>query len=541
MIYAIALILAAVSATAGRVLGLILISIVTGWFLSYYAIKSRIFESIYVISMEIFESVPVISFFPIVLLLFVSGIGGSLGVELAVDFLVFTAVVWNIWMGEYQAFKTVPKEMVEVGENYKLTLMEKLQKVYIPFSIPRIAANLFPSVSDGFFYIAVSEVFSVGNKSFQVFGVGSVLYGYISSGNVEMIEVSLIILGLVIVLIIALLREFAKYAVSRYALDTDTPVFRRGRFNIREAARRSGIIALNPLTRLANYNRIRRSRAYTDEYYEPEARKRKRRLIPPAIGIAMLLILAYLAYLIVSSVSLSTWYYLFSVTPDLLMDLLYDYIRVAIIVLVSMFFAIFVGYYFAVNRKAEAVGIPAIQAFSAYPAPIYFPFIFLGLSLSVSSIFGYLTDEAFVLFLGFISTFYYVFYSFWMGVKAMPQEYSELMKNLDLTFTQRMRRVILPATFPYLISGISSTINSAWGGLMIGEYWPDIIGNKTLSVGHGLMKVIDVATNSGNITLAAWASFLFLFMVFPFFFFFTKKMMDLARRKYVAEEGIFSA
>lgn len=540
MIYAIALILAAVSATAGRVLGLILLSIITGWFLSYYAIKSRIFENIYVISMEIFESVPVISFFPIVLLLFVSGIGGPLGVELAVDFLVFTAVVWNIWMGEYQAFKTVPREMVEVGENYKLTFMEKLQKVYIPFSIPRIAANLFPSVSDGFFYITVSEVFSVGNKNFQVFGIGSVLYGYISSGEVEMIELSLIILGLVIVLIIAALREFAKYAVSRYALDTDTPVFRRGRFNLREAARRSGIVALNPLTRLANYNRIRRSRAYTDEYYEPETKK-KRRLIGPLIGIVLLSIIVYIAYVLISSVSISTWYYLFRVTPELLIDLLYDYLRVAIIVIVSMVFAIFVGYYFVTNRKAEAAGIPAIQAFSAYPAPIYFPFIFLGLSFYISSLFGYLTDEVFVLFLGFISTFYYVFYSFWMGVKAMPQEYNELMRNLDLTFTQKMRRVILPATFPYLISGISSTINSAWGGLMIGEYWPDIIGNSNLSVSHGLMKVIDVATNTGDITLAAWASFLFGIVVVFYSFFFTKKMMDLARRKYVAEEGIFSA
>ena len=88
-------------------------------------------------------------------------------VESAADFLVFTAVVWNLWLSEYQAFKTIPKEMVEVADNYNYSLLERLKVVYIPFSIPRIAANLFPSVSDGFFYITVSEVFSIGITTYE--------------------------------------------------------------------------------------------------------------------------------------------------------------------------------------------------------------------------------------------------------------------------------------------------------------------------------------------------------------------------------------
>jgi len=81
-------------------------------------------------------------------------------------------------------------------------------------------------------------------------------------------------------------------------------------------------------------------------------------------------------------------------------------------------------------------------------------------------------------FLGFLSTFYYVFFSFWMGVKSLPQEYWELMKNVGMNFPQRMRYVILPSVFPYLIAGLSSTVNSTWGGLMIGEYWPDIYDGR---------------------------------------------------------------
>ena len=65
------------------------------------------------------------SIFPIVLVIFITNVGGELGVELAADFLVFTAVVWNLWLGEYQAFKTIPKEMVEVADNYNYSLLEQ--------------------------------------------------------------------------------------------------------------------------------------------------------------------------------------------------------------------------------------------------------------------------------------------------------------------------------------------------------------------------------------------------------------------------------
>jgi NitT/TauT family transport system permease protein len=248
----------------------------------------------------------------------------------------------------------------------------------------------------------------------------------------------------------------------------------------------------------------------------------------------------YSIIIFVMSVSGSEWSYLFSQTPSLLYGLLIDYIRVLIITGASIAFAFTLGYLLATRRKAEAVGVPIIQTFSSYPVPAYFPFIFLGIYPIFASVLGSQAEEGIVLLLGFIATFYYVFYSFWMGIKAMPAEYNEIMKNLDMGFFKKMRYVIIPSTFPYLISGISSTINSAWGGLEIGEYWPDIAGGKTLEIHTGLMKTIDVATRSGNIALAGWASFLFAIIVAVYSILFTRKMMDLARKKYVAEEGIYS-
>ena len=537
---AILLVLLAVLATAGRVLGLIFLSIVIGWLLAYAAIKGKIFENIYISLIEVFESVPVISFFPIVLIIFVDHIGGVLGVELAADFLVFTAVVWNIWIAEYQAFKTLPREMEEVIQNYGMGFFSKMRYLYIPFSIPRISANLFPSISDGFFYITVSEVFAIGVHTYSTFGIGSVLSSFISSWNTYGIILSLVILGLVVTLIILGVREYAKKAVAKFTLDTDAPIVRRGRLSIRMTSRLHSVTNINPLSRIARYSRNRSSQR-VNNYKETKRIENIWRYAWASVGVTILLIIGYASFILVSSVKMSEWSQLFSATPGILVGLVYDYARVAIILVISFVISISLGYYLAVNKRAEFVGVPVMQVFSAYPVPIYFPFVFAASLPFIVRYLGPFSDEFYVLAVGFVSTFYYIFYSFWMGVKSLPVEYFELMRNLNLGYFSKLRRIVLPATFPYLISGISSTINSAWGGLMIAEYWPDIIHDKTLEVHTGLMKFISVQTSSGNISLAGWASFIFGIVVVIYSIFFTRRMMDLARKRYVAEEGIFAA
>ncbi len=76
---------------------------------------------------------------------------------------------------------------------------------------------------------------------------------------------------------------------------------------------------------------------------------------------------------------------------------------------------------------------------------------------------------------------------------------------------------------------------------MIGEYWPDIIGDKTLEVSHGILKILDVATNEGNIALAAYASLIFGIVVVAFALLFTRHLLEISRRKYVIEESIYAA
>jgi ABC-type anion transport system, duplicated permease component len=348
-------------------------------------------------------------------------------------------------------------------------------------------------------------------------------------------------MAIIISISIYLLREFSKYAVAKYTIDTDAPILRRGRINLRQTTRVISSITVTPLSRLAKYYRFR-NYIPEEEVFEKEEREYGWiKYIPGVIAILIFIVLIYYSVKLIVSIPMATWNYLFSITPFIILNMLFDYIRIAIIAIVSLIFAILLGYYLAMRKRGEAILVPIIQTFSAFPPPIYFPIVF-GISYPfVLHYFGFLATEIYVLAIGFVSTFYYALYSFWMGFKAFPGEYFDVMENFQMNFFQKLRYIILPGTFPYLISGMTSTINSAWGGLMIGEYWPDIIGDKSLEVKVGLMKYISQATLQGNIEIAAWSSFIFSIVVVLYSLFFTKKLMDLASKKYVAEEGIYAA
>jgi NitT/TauT family transport system permease protein len=185
-----------------------------------------------------------------------------------------------------------------------------------------------------------------------------------------------------------------------------------------------------------------------------------------------------------------------------------------------------------------------VQVLAAFPAPTYFPLIFIATLPFLEHVLPTLYAEVYIFILGFLSCFYYVFFDFWIGVQAIPSEFVEVTRNYRLPFLTRMRRVILPATLPYMITGLSSTINSAWAGIAIGEYWPNIapkVAPNGLQVKFGMMYYISSNIANGQIAAAAYVSLLFAIVVAIYGIAFTRNLMDLARKKYVVEEGIFAA
>lgn len=526
-------------ATLGRVWLLIGLSILSGWALAFLSIRSRAFETVYVPLVNAFESIPVIAFLPIVLVVFVSRLGGSLGSELAADFLVFDAVAWNIWIGAYQSFKTVPEHLGEVAENYNFGVVRTLWNLFIPHSIPRITSNLFSSFADALFYISVSEVFTIGLHTYSTFGIGTLIVMFTANGDTSDLILALIAIGVAVILTTLVLTRLSRKAVARYGLDT------RGDITTRPgpANARSRWLRAFGAPRRRISARLTQSAAKRDLRTSDAPATKVGTLIKWGVYTLLLGAAAYILYgagQLIVSVPGTEWNSLFAQTPFLLLSMGADYLRVFAVAGAAFAVSVTLGYYLATHPRANEIVAPVVQTVAAYPAPTYFP-LFVGATIGflvVAFPFGYV--ELYVFILGFLACFYYVFFDFWIGVQAIPAEFWEVMENHELTFRQRMRRVILPATFPYLITGISSTINSAWAGIAIGEFWPNIVGDRTLVVKIGMMKFIGENLAAGNVASAAWVSLLFAVVVVVYGLLFTRNLMDLARRRYVVEEGVYA-
>jgi NitT/TauT family transport system permease protein len=542
-------------ATVGRIFALIGLSIVTGWLLAYLCIKSRRFENLYVPLVNVLESIPVIGFLPLVLVAFVLSIPGAIGVEAAVDFLVFDAVSWNIWIGAYQAFKTVPEHLLEVSENYNFGFLRRMRLLLIPHSVPRLTSNLFSSFADAFFYISVSEVFTAGAATASVcrggvcstFGIGTVISRYIVEGNYVGVLYSLISVGVAVVVVTLLLSWLSRWAVAKYGVDTPAVIKRhagRWRGRIPHPWRRWRALR----GQAVGFSRYTwKMRAYLHNHHGPRNQINGNKLgkfVGYAIAGCVLAYLAYSCVMMVESVPGSMWNTFLQETPSLLEYVAADYVRVSVITLASLGVAVFFGYFLATHHRIGDIVLPPLQAFAAFPAPTYFPLLFIATVPFLERALPLLYTEVYIFILGFLSCFYYVFFDFWIGVQAIPSEFLDVVENHEVPFWAKMRRVILPASLPYLITGLSSTINSAWAGMAIGEYWPDIapkVAPGGLQASFGMMYYITYNMANGAIAPAAYVSLLFAIVVAIYGVLFTRNLMDLARKKYVVEEGIFAA
>ena len=90
------------------------VSIVFSLAVGILAARNRRAESILIPLLDVFQSIPILGFFPIVILGVVAVVPGLLGVNLAVIFLIFTSMSWNIAFGVYEAVKSIPQDYIDL-------------------------------------------------------------------------------------------------------------------------------------------------------------------------------------------------------------------------------------------------------------------------------------------------------------------------------------------------------------------------------------------------------------------------------------------
>ena len=117
---------------------------------------------------------PILGFLTFTVVFFMNLFPGQvLGLELAAIFAIFTSQAWNMAFSLYQSLKTVPADLEEASDSFRLTAWQRFWRLEVPFAIPGLVWNTMMSMSGGWFFVVASEAVSVGDNTWKLPGIGS--------------------------------------------------------------------------------------------------------------------------------------------------------------------------------------------------------------------------------------------------------------------------------------------------------------------------------------------------------------------------------
>jgi NitT/TauT family transport system permease protein len=146
---------------------------------------------------------------------------------------------------------------------------------------------------------------------------------------------------------------------------------------------------------------------------------------------------------------------------------LYDSLRPFVVgyvlaILIGVPLGLFIGGF----RAAEAALGLYITAGYAMPLVALVPLLILWLGL------GFAVKVAVI----FLMSLFPICINTWLGVTAVPKTLIEVGKSFVAPDTVILRRIILPATLPYIMAGIRLAVGRAVVGMVIAEFFTTISG-----------------------------------------------------------------
>ncbi len=187
--------------TTLRMLAALAVSLVFTLTYATWAAKSERAGKLLVPILDILQSVPILGFISITVVFFMSlAPGRVLGAEFAAIFAIFTSQAWNMAFSFYQSLRTIPMELSEAAESFRLSPWMRFWQLEVPFGMPALIWNMMMSMSGGWFFVVASESISVGHTTVALPGVGSYIALAIAQKNLAAIGWAIATMLIVILL-----------------------------------------------------------------------------------------------------------------------------------------------------------------------------------------------------------------------------------------------------------------------------------------------------------------------------------------------------
>jgi NitT/TauT family transport system permease protein len=452
-----------------------------------WAAKSARAEKLLVPILDILQSVPILGFISVTVVFFMSlAPGRVLGAEFAAIFAIFTSQAWNMAFSFYQSLRTVPDELEEAAESFRLTPWMKFWRLEVPFAMPALLWNTMMSMSGSWFFVVASESMTVGSTNIALPGVGSYIALAIQQGSLRAIGWAIATMFIVILLYDQLIFRPLVVWGDRFRLDQE----------------QGGLVpeswALTMLLRSRLMSALRTSFFAVIRWTSRRAPR------PQLLSVAstasarvgrradllwfslLVLLVAFTAWRIAHMlIGETTWHEAAQVAGLTLLTM----VRVLVLIGLASVVWVPIGIWVGLRPRATQIVQPVAQFLAAFPANLLFPLAVFGI------VTWKLNPDIWLSPLMILGTQWYILFNVIAGAAAMPTELRYAAANLGISGWLWWRKVALPGVLPYYVTGAITASGGSWNAAILAELasWRNVQVKA-----HGVGAYIAEATTAGD-------------------------------------------
>jgi NitT/TauT family transport system permease protein len=483
------------------------------------AAKYKAMERVILPFVNFMESVPLVGFLTFTTIFFLSLYPHSvMGLECAAIFGVFTSQAWNMCLVIYQTLRIVPQELTEAAHMFHYSPWQRFWKIEFPYSIPGLLWNTMVSQAAAWFALVATEAIPVKNNTVALPGVGSYISTALTAGNMSAVIWAIVVLILNIIILDQLFfRPLVRWA-NKFKFE-DLATTNKNSSWFYDCMENSFICKHIGLSA----RRLSRFSIFTLPHNLNKVGVNKLRL--PHVVWSILEKIWYLAIgtaLIYYGHQL--WEYFpkaeLSKMPELM---LYTTIRVVIAMLLSIIIFVPIGIWIGLSPRLMRIFQPIIQILAALPANIFYPLMAIFLIASHQGL------STWSILLIMIGTQWYILFNVIAGASTLPNQLLEVSQTFHVGGWLWWRKFMIPAIFPYIVTGIISAAGGAWNASITAEV---IQWGKTTEATTGLGAYIANTTNANQLPSAALGCTAMCFIVGLCIVFIWHPLYKLAENKF---------
>ncbi len=449
--------------------------------------------------LDVLQSVPILSFLPIVLLGLAAILPQTVAAECASVVLIFTSQVWNLTFSWYQSLKTIPGELREASSVFSFDRWQRFKTLELPFAAIGLVWNSMMSWAGGWFFLMAAEIFTVGKRDFRLPGIGAYLREAARQGDLQAIGQGLFVLIAMIALLDQVVWRPLLAWSDRFKLETVAGKEPSSWFL---SGWRSSRVIAPALRRVLRSLLSKPDRLISTLVVSPRTGDAERGTFP-WLSVAGVIGGGVLLYGVVRAVAM-----LFHVPgagwAAIGIGLLATGARVLATVIIALVWTVPAGVAIGTSPRLSAWLQPIVQIAASVPATALFPVLLLSFLALPSG----LNIAAIALML--MGTQWYLLFNVIAGASAVPQDLKYTAAMLGLGRWQRWRVLVLPALFPYIVTGLITASGGAWNASIVAEYTE--FGGDTRSV-IGIGSAISKATAQGDYPMLLAATLAMIFLV----------------------------